>query len=202
MNQVYIHLLENISKMLLRLLMWVWKSIFAPPFQITSIMISLLWLFFLSLFLSRCAYILDIVCKQRCNRFGIWSKTGKCLGVALSPEASFFNHSCTSLSFVPFLHLSRFLWRCTKLYTRARRASSTDKGATPHPRRHRIVYFMYPVHLFPRNLLSTRYKDIKLDQTTEMRLEELDVSYHFRCRYVRNFSLAPFSFSSSPYYSC
>jgi len=38
--------------------------------------------------------IADIICRQRCNRFGIWSRKDKCLGIALSPAASFFNHSC------------------------------------------------------------------------------------------------------------
>jgi len=38
--------------------------------------------------------IVDIICRQRCNRFGIWSKKDKCLGIAVSPAASFFNHSC------------------------------------------------------------------------------------------------------------
>lgn len=38
--------------------------------------------------------IVELICKQRCNRFGIWSKKDKCLGVALCPPASFFNHNC------------------------------------------------------------------------------------------------------------
>ncbi|KAF2068944.1 hypothetical protein CYY_009739 [Polysphondylium violaceum] len=38
--------------------------------------------------------IRPLICKVRCNQFGIWSKKDKCLGVAVSPSSSYFNHSC------------------------------------------------------------------------------------------------------------
>ncbi|EGG23469.1 SET domain-containing protein [Cavenderia fasciculata] len=38
--------------------------------------------------------IRPITCKIRCNQFGIWSKKDKCLGVSVTPIASYFNHSC------------------------------------------------------------------------------------------------------------
>eukprot|EP01132_Coremiostelium_polycephalum_P002022 gene2022-2489_t len=38
--------------------------------------------------------IRSLICKVRCNQFGIWSKKDKCLGVAVSPSSSYFNHSC------------------------------------------------------------------------------------------------------------
>eukprot|EP01133_Synstelium_polycarpum_P009113 gene9113-10686_t len=38
--------------------------------------------------------IRSLCCKIRCNQFGIWSKKDKCVGVSVTPSASFFNHSC------------------------------------------------------------------------------------------------------------
>jgi SET and MYND domain-containing protein len=38
--------------------------------------------------------IIDLICKIRCNAFGLWNKQQKCFGTALSPPSSFFNHSC------------------------------------------------------------------------------------------------------------
>ncbi|KYQ90973.1 putative RNA helicase [Tieghemostelium lacteum] len=35
-----------------------------------------------------------LAAKIRCNQFGIWSKNDKCIGVAVSPSSSYFNHSC------------------------------------------------------------------------------------------------------------
>ncbi|EFA76267.1 autophagy protein 9 [Heterostelium album PN500] len=36
----------------------------------------------------------SLICKIRCNQFGIWSKRDKCIGVSCTPAASYFNHSC------------------------------------------------------------------------------------------------------------
>ncbi|KAM9971991.1 hypothetical protein ACTFIW_011981 [Dictyostelium discoideum] len=36
----------------------------------------------------------SIIHKTRCNQFGIWTKNDKCIGVAVSPSSSYFNHSC------------------------------------------------------------------------------------------------------------
>ncbi|KAN0004671.1 hypothetical protein ACTFIU_001909 [Dictyostelium citrinum] len=36
----------------------------------------------------------SIIHKTRCNQFGIWTKNNKCIGVAVSPSSSYFNHSC------------------------------------------------------------------------------------------------------------
>ncbi|GAM25914.1 hypothetical protein SAMD00019534_090890, partial [Acytostelium subglobosum LB1] len=38
--------------------------------------------------------IRSLACKVRCNQFGIWSKRDKCIGVSVTPAASYFNHSC------------------------------------------------------------------------------------------------------------
>ncbi|KAK5575354.1 hypothetical protein RB653_010613 [Dictyostelium firmibasis] len=38
--------------------------------------------------------IRPLVQKVRCNQFGIWTKNDKCIGMAVSPSSSYFNHSC------------------------------------------------------------------------------------------------------------
>ncbi|KAM9957415.1 hypothetical protein ACTFIR_009520 [Dictyostelium discoideum] len=38
--------------------------------------------------------IRPLIQKVRCNQFGIWTKNDKCIGMAVSPSSSYFNHSC------------------------------------------------------------------------------------------------------------
>jgi hypothetical protein len=55
--------------------------------------------------------IMELICKIKCNAFGIWNSRSKCIAMALFPRASMFNHSCLwyfSLS----LSLYVFVWFC------------------------------------------------------------------------------------------
>jgi len=38
--------------------------------------------------------IIDIICKIKCNSFGIWSKRSRWIATGVFPTASLFNHSC------------------------------------------------------------------------------------------------------------
>ncbi|KAJ3238724.1 hypothetical protein HDU81_007304 [Chytriomyces hyalinus] len=38
--------------------------------------------------------LIRVICIKQCNGFGLWDQEGECMGHAIYPSASFFNHSC------------------------------------------------------------------------------------------------------------
>lgn len=102
--------------------------------------------------------IVDLICKQRCNRFGIWSNKMTCLGMAVCPAASFFNHSCTSL--VPL--------------------TATGIPNCLHDQRGDLVTVRTLYAVAKGEELNISY--CRLFQDTEARVEELKWNYCFTCR--------------------
>ncbi|KAJ3101312.1 hypothetical protein HK100_004562 [Physocladia obscura] len=39
--------------------------------------------------------LIKVICIKQCNGFGLWDQEGECMGHAVFPAASFFNHSCS-----------------------------------------------------------------------------------------------------------
>ncbi|KAJ3248787.1 hypothetical protein HDU78_010237 [Chytriomyces hyalinus] len=52
---------------------------------------------FSALFISALPHpedLIRVICIKQCNGFGLWDQEGECMGYAIYPSASFFNHSC------------------------------------------------------------------------------------------------------------